>query len=308
MTKKLTKALTLAVATSLGSAANAACWNAADSGLAGPAVEICFSGQCQQTNMISECAMSAGAFMDYANGWSVNYSIIDGQEVVSVSFNEQAITAEAYKGFSCRDLDDDMGCRFPEALRAVTVPPGLGDLAKIEQYFRGSLGIDAEYVQLALLEAGLYDGTIDGVWGPGTADAFATALDWANSRGGQYDLSSEEGYYAFVRATRHTFFDIDSGLSRSPTGLEYLLVVASIQDPSAARDLADQYEAHLRRAGLPNLAYPLVTVNGWNAVVAGMYSQAGCQRQAERLKSENLIPADSYCAALARFDPFNWIP
>lgn len=251
--------------------------------------------------------MGSGAFIDYANGWSVDYSIIDRQEIASVSLNGRTITADEFKAFSCRDLDDDMGCRFPEALQAGKSNSGRDGLVQIEQYFRGSLGVDAEYVQLALLEAGLYDGSIDGVWGSGTADAFAIALDWADSRGGQYDLSSEDGYYAFVRATRDAFFDIDSGLSRSPTGIEYLLVVASVQDPVAARDLADQYEAHLRRSGMPNLAYPLVAVNGWNAVVAGMYSQAGCQRQAERLKAASLIPADSYCAELSRFDAYNWM-
>jgi len=41
-------------------------------------------------------------------------------------------------------------------------------------------------------------------------------------------------------------------------------------------------------------------------VVAGMYSRNGCVAQADQFKAMRLIPGDSYCAGLDRFDPFNW--
>jgi len=179
-------------------------------------------------------------------------------------------------------------------------------MSLLEGHFRNALGVDAEYVQLALLEAGLYHGAFDGQWGGQTANAFIDALDWANSRGMQYDLTTEDGFYEFVWGIRAALFSVDSGLSRTPTGNEAILVAASRASMGEAQQLANQLDQKLTARGYPSRAYVLLAANGWYAVVAGMYSRDGCIDKAEQFKGMGLIPNDSYCAGLDRFDPFNW--
>jgi hypothetical protein len=145
-----------------GTAATAACWNADEAGVQGPAVEICYQGSCERTYMALECAGGGGASIGYANGWAINSEITGNNVIQTVSFNERALTADQLKMLSCRDLDGDYGCRFPEATIASTGGNRNDPMSLLEGHFRNALGVDAEYVQLALLEAGLYHGAIDG--------------------------------------------------------------------------------------------------------------------------------------------------
>lgn len=295
-------ALAMITATS----ASAACWNADEAGVSGPAVEICFQGSCEQTNMILECAGGWGATIGYANGWAVNVEIMGNDVSRSVSLNERVMTDQQLQTLTCRELDAEDGCRFPEITLASAHSDADHPIDLIEQHFRNALGVDAENLQLWLLEAGLYHAPIDGQWGMRTEDAFMDALDWANSRGMQYDLRTEDGFYDFVLNIRSALFNVDSGLSRTPTGNEFLLVTASRRSMAEAEQLADELDLQLTARGYPSRAYVLVATNGWYAVVAGMYSQNGCVAQADQFKNMGLIPSDSYCAGLDRFDPFNW--
>ena len=285
---------------------SAACWNADEAGVSGPAVEICFEGSCEQTNMVLECAGGWGATIDYANGWAVNVEIMGSDVSRSVSLNDRLLTDQQLQTLTCRELDGEDGCRFPEITLASAHSNSDHPLDLIDQHFRNALGVDAENLQLWLLEAGLYHGPIDGQWGMRTEAAFMDALDWANSRGMQYDLRTEDGFYDFVLNIRSALFNIDSGLSRTPTGNEFLLVTASRRSMQEAEQVANQLDQQLTARGYPSRAYVLVATNGWYAVVAGMYSRSGCVSQADQFKNMGLIPSDSYCAGLDRFDPFNW--
>lgn len=306
MTNTFYRALTATVFLMSASSASAACWNAAEAGVEGPAVEICYQGNCEQTNMILECAGSWGAAIGYANGWAVNVEISGNDVTRTVSLNEQAMATHQLQTLLCRELDDDDGCRFPEITLASSPVDASDPMSLIEQHFRNALGVDAENLQSALLEANLYHGAVDGSWGARTEDAFMDALDWANSRGMQYDLRTEDGFYEFVWGIRTALVDVDSGLSRTPTGNEFLLVTASRQSMTEADQVAVQLDQQLTARGYPSRAYVLVATNGWYAVVAGMYSRNGCVAQADMFKSMGVIPSDSYCAGLDRFDPFNW--
>lgn len=295
-----------AVAMVTANTASAGCWNAEESGERGPAVEICFEGSCEQTNMVLECAGGWGAAIGYANGWAVNVEIMGSDVSRSVSLNDRVLTDQQLQKLTCRELDGEDGCRFPEIMMASAHSDVDQPLDLIEQHFRNALGVDAENLQLWLLEAGLYHAPIDGQWSMRTEDAFMDALDWANSRGMQYDLRTENGFYDFVLNIRSALFNIDSGLSRTPTGNELLLVTASRRSMQEAEQVATQLDQQLAARGYPSRAYVLVAINGWYAVVAGMYSRSGCVYQADQFKNMGLIPSDSYCAGLDRFDPFNW--
>jgi len=172
--------ITATILTTTG--AFAACWNADEAGVSGPAVEICLQGSCEQTNMILECAGGWGATIGYANAWAINSEIVGGDVTRTVSLNDRILTDQQLQTLSCRNLDDDYGCRFPEITLASAGTDTDHPLDLIEQHFRNALGVDAENLQLWLLEAGLYNGGIDGQWGMRTEDAFMDALDWANSR------------------------------------------------------------------------------------------------------------------------------
>ena len=50
--------------------------------------------------MISECPIASGAFLDHANGWSVDYLIIGRKEIAPVSLNGRTIAADEFKAFS----------------------------------------------------------------------------------------------------------------------------------------------------------------------------------------------------------------
>ncbi len=287
--------------------ASAACWNADEAGVAGQAVKICYQGTCEQTHMVLECAGGWGAIIGYANGWAINSEIVGGDVTRTISLNERALTNEQLQTLTCRELEaGGDGCRFPDITLASAFSDTNDPMRLIEHHFRNALGVDAENLQLSLFEAGLYRGAVDGRWGMRTEDAFMDALDWANSRGMQYDLRTEGGFYEFVWDIRNALFDIDSGLSRTPTGNEFLLVTASRRSIPEADQVANQLDRQLTARGYPGRTYVLVAANGWYAVVAGMYSRDGCIDKAEQFKGMGLIPNDSYCAGLDRFDPFNW--
>jgi hypothetical protein len=183
---------------------------------------------------------------------------------------------------------------------------GHSTMAQLERYFRSAIEVDALHVQISLLEAGLYHGQVDGRWGAQTEDAFRDALDWMVSRGAPPDLRTEAGFYEFVEMVRHALFDIDSGLSRTPTGPEFVMVTAGRRSQAEADQLAGQLERRLSARGYPSRAQVLLASNGVFAVTAGMYSRAGCMDRLESFRREGLVPSDSYCAGLERFDPFNW--
>jgi hypothetical protein len=82
-----------------------------------------------------------------------------------------------------------------------------------------------------------------------TEDAFRDALNWTVSRGVPPDLRTEAGFYAFVDMVRYVLFDIDSGLSRTLTGIEFILVTAWRRSQAEADLLAGQLERRLGTRG-----------------------------------------------------------
>ena len=284
--------------------AAAGCWSAVDSGTSGAAVEICLDRNCEGAFLDLECANAGGTILEYSNGWRIEHTFSGTSETTTITLNGRLVGAGELQRLSCRNLDEEGGCRFPSAGPA---PLAGNPLDLIEGYFKAALEIDATHIQISLLEAGLYSGVIDGIWGRGTRGAFADALDWANSRGMSYDLSSDEGFYRFVADIRAALYDIDSGLGQTPNGSEYFLVTASRRTSQDAVQVANGLEKRLAQIGFPNRVSVLRATNGWIAVTAGMYSQQGCGEKAALLKSYNLIPQDAYCAEYARFDPFNWV-
>lgn len=305
--KRFLRAATFAAVIITAKQASAACWDARELGVQGPAVEICYGGQCEQANMILECAGAWGATIAYSNGWQVDVQIMGNTSTQTVSYRQQALAPNLLSSLTCRDLDADGGaCRFPRSGEVGPIVTAASPMSLIEMHFRNALGVDAETVQLSLLEAGFYGGAIDGAWGPQTQDAFIDALDWAHSRGMQYDVRTESGFYDFVWGIRRALFDVDSGLSRTPTGGEFLLVAGSRRTLAEAQQLVAEVDGRLAARGYPNRTYWLTAANGWYAVVAGMYSQSGCTTRAQAFKSMGLIPGDSYCAGLDRFDPMTW--
>ena len=180
-------------------------------------------------------------------------------------------------------------------------PDSLSDIQKIQYFFEGALGVDAEHIQVSLLEAGLYAGEIDGVWNVETRRAFLDALDWMYSRAGEVELSNERAFYNFVSATRDIFFDEDSGLARWPIGNSYLLSVMAHQDLNVARENTRMLDQRLTTHGYPNRARTVFTTSGWYVVAAGMYSKFGCEQKANLFKREGLIASDSYCAPENKF-------
>lgn len=91
---------------------SAGCWNAEETGARGPAVEICFEGICEQTSMVVECAGAWGAIFSYANGWSVTVELAGNLEKRRVSRDDRILTSQQLRTLTCRNLDDDFGCRF----------------------------------------------------------------------------------------------------------------------------------------------------------------------------------------------------
>ena len=97
------------------------------------------------------------------------------------------------------------------------------ELSLVEQYFTSAFGVDSDYVQLQLIDAGFYSGDLapfepngrHSQWTPKVRDAFQKALDYARSQGIAYDLSNEMGYYAFVSKVRAHHLDTASAMTSS---------------------------------------------------------------------------------------------
>ena len=299
----------------MGNNAWAGCWSANDAGDNGAKVEICFKGTCEQTYLTSECADISGAAISYKSGWYIETQITENSVTDVISLNGVILSQAELAHLSCKDLDDEQGCRFAavstedqeltDALLS-EVPTPNSDMAKIEGYFTSALEVDALGLQISLLEAGLYTGKVTGEWGEPTQTAFEDGLDWANSRGLSYDLNSDQGFYSFVWDLRTALFDEDSGLKQIPEGNEFLLIAASKRSDKKASNMAQQLENDLSQRGFPNLTKVLVTKKGGYAVVVGMYSQNGCEARLQQFVEAGLVPIDSRCANVGRFDPMNW--
>ncbi len=93
---------------------------------------------------------------------------------------------------------------------ATAATPTQEALELIEAHFTSALGVDSDYVQLQLRDAGFLTGELapfgpDGrhsQWTPQVQEAFAAALDYARAHGISYDLTSENGYFAFIDSVR----------------------------------------------------------------------------------------------------------
>lgn len=177
----------------------------------------------------------------------------------------------------------------------------LTDIQKIQNYFEEALGVDAESVQLSLLEAGLYLGEIDGVWSKPTRQAFVNALDWHYSRAGSVDLSTERAFYDLVEFIRNSFFDEDSGLARWPTGSSFVLSAMAHRDFNIALNNMKIIDQKLANYGYPKRARVVSAKNGWFVVAAGIYTNSGCEQKSIIFKRAALIPGDSYCAPENKF-------
>lgn len=211
------RAQTLAASAALALIATAApvaagCWSAA-SPAEGAQVEICYLGACQRTALVLECANAGGATLEYANGWRIEVELAGGAQTTRVSrAGGPALAAADLARLTCRDLDADGGCRFPDAAQPASADPAL---ALAEGHFRAALGVDSENVQIALADAGFYRGPIDALWGAGTRDAFAQAFDAARRAGLAHDVTTEQGHYDFVALLQTGRLRADSGAAKS---------------------------------------------------------------------------------------------
>lgn len=290
----------------------ASCWNAADSGGPGDPVEICLAGVCEQTFKTHECAMLDGLSIGYANGMMVEQDLSVSPPVTVVSRNGQRLTPEQVAGITCVDTAGAAACAFGMAQASAPAAGGdpAGDeaaqLAQARTTFGAMLGIDAETMQIRLIEAGLMTGPADGQWGPATEAAVRAALAVARENGIVVDTATDTGLFEMLNAISARLFDPDSGLSKQPFAGAHMLVVASRQDMGEAQALFGALSQRLADAGLPDRAGVLTSMNGWLAITAGMYSKGGCTAMADRLKAAGVVPGDAYCAPVEKFDPMNW--
>lgn len=299
-------ALTTVFAFKSVSAAFGGCWNAADSAVVGPEVEICIDGSCTRTTLTFECADASGLKAGYANGLSVQINTMTQPFSTLLALNGQQLSAAQIEGASCLNIDGGDGCKFgvQSASEAPSDPDT--DLNAVKARFSQLLGVDAEGFQSALIEAGLLTGVADGVWGSSTEVAVRQALFIARERGIPVDLSTDDGLFRFIYAVKDANADPNSGLARSPFAGAHLLVVASRQTYEEAMPIASQLEGTLARAGFSNRTSLVESLNGWVAITVGMYPKEGCLAASESLKSQGLVPSDAYCAPVEKFDPMSW--
>lgn len=295
----------LCLAVLSGSPALANCWNAEDEGQTGDPVEICRNDTCEVTAKVFECVSLSSLIIGYANGLSVSQDLTVTPPVTNVLDNGRRLSPSEVGAITCKDIEGRAACAFDIAQRLPTADIE-AQLSQIEAHFKAQLGVDAEHMQMKLMEAGLLSGRIDGVWGPATEDAFRQAIRVADSYGVEFDYTRESAMYELVNSVRGWNFDPDSGLIAQPFAGAYILVVASREQPADAEANYEMLDARLLTVGLSGRAGILTAANGVFAVTAGMYTQVGCEEMAMRLKSDGLIPKDAYCASIDRFDPMNW--
>lgn len=304
--KKVFVCLIASPAAVLAAPSFAGCWNAADSGVVGPAVEICIDGRCETATLTFECANASGLQAGYTNGLSVNIDISVEPNQVVLSRNGTRLSAAQIATATCRDIESD-GCKFGKTpVNAIGDADAEGQLALIRSRFAGLIGVDAEGFQSILFETGLYAGAIDGVWGANLEAAVREALRLAAERGIAVDLTSDQAMFGFLYAVRDAYANPDSGLSQQPFAGAHLLVVASRQSYEEAEPIAASLEAALAATGFPGRTSIIPSLNGWLALTAGMYNKDECLAQADALKGQGLLPADAYCAPVEKFDPFYW--
>lgn len=294
------------------SSAMAVCWNAEDSGSLGPAVEICINEQCETTRLTSECPLTDGLIGGYANGLSVAIDLTTNPPITRLSKSGVAFSEDAVRTASCRELEGGDGCKFGKQAmvatigQAATATANTTLIAAIREHFNTLLGVDAEAFQSILIEANLLHSKADGVWGAETEAAVEDALQLAELKGIAIDVSSVDAMFSSFHILGASLFDPRSGLARQPFDGAQLLVVASRRTYVEAEPLVVQLEATLSSSDYANRTAMISSLNGWVAVTAGMYSDDGCQTALSRLQGNGLIPADSYCAPIEKFDPIAW--
>ena len=178
-----------------------------------------------------------GATADEAQtrGWidpAALFSVVASEAVLASEANEPLVTRHsgeevssdsaptthnAEPGSEEIDAIDESSSKSAASTESEDVPDARAEqedtadaLALIEDHFTAALGVDSDYVQLQLIDAGFYTGDLapfgpDGrhsQWKPEVRNAFQAALDYARAEGIAYDLSSENGYYAFVANVR----------------------------------------------------------------------------------------------------------
>lgn len=294
------------------STAMAVCWNAEESGSPGPAVEICINEQCETTRLTSECPLSDALIAGYANGLSVAIDLSASPPVTKLSKSGVALSPEEVQTASCRELEGGDGCKFGKPHPVAQENQGLtsatndNQIAAIREHFKSLIGVDAEAFQNILIEANLLNSKADGVWGAETEAAVKEALQLADLKGIRIVVSTADAMFSSFHNLGASLFDPRSGLARQPFDGAQLLVVASRRTYEEAEPLAVQLEASLSSADYANRTAMIPSLNGWVAVTAGMYSDDGCQTALSRLQGNGLIPADSYCAPIEKFDPMAW--
>lgn len=296
----------------LPNSAMAVCWNAEDTGDSGPAVEICINEQCEKTRLTSECPLTDSLIAGYANGLSVAIDLATTPPTTKLSKSGVAFSVGEVETASCRELDGGDGCKFGKQSSPATtdqsLPPSTATshLADIKKHFASLLPVDAEGFQNILIEANLLYSKASGEWDVETEAAVGDALELAELKGIPIDVSTVDALFRTFQSLASALFDPRSGLSRKPFDGAQMLVVASRRTYGEAESVVLQLESALSAASYPNRSAMVPALNGWIAVTAGMYSADGCQTALARLKGNNLIPSDSYCSPIEKFDPMTW--
>ena len=189
------------------------------------------------------------------------------------------------------------------------------ELRRIERDFRASWAVDTAFLQNMLIVAGLYNGPVlaaddsgrNTPFTPELREAFRSALEYAVREGIPYDVDDGERFSEFLWGIRTRLYDPDSGFDVWPfTGSEFILVTSSHAVLDDAIWASDALDRRLTAYGLPHRAAFRTSLSGFRAVAAGMYTREGCTRRREELVQARVIPSDSYCASVTRFDPNSW--
>lgn len=291
---------------------NAGCWNASDSGVQGPAAEICIGGICEKTTLEFECANISGLIAGYTNGLRVEIDTTLTPNKVSVSRNSSIISEQDVAEATCAAPDRE-ACKLGKYIEVGSDqadPSGHGEInaeiAKIRERFEALLGVDAEGFQEILIETEFLSGIPDGVWGPSTEVAVLEFVVAANKVGITIDATTDEALFRSMYEAREVLYNPNSGLSRYPFDGAHLLVVASRGSYEEAEPMALDLEAKLASIGFAGRTGTYPAISGVIAIAAGMYLKSACEITADEFKSMGAIPEDSYCLPVERIDPMSW--
>lgn len=293
-------------------AAIASCWNASDSGVPGPAAEICIGGTCEKTTLEYECANTSGLLSGYTNGLHVEIDITVTPEKVSVSRNGDVLSEKDVAEATCAAPDPD-ACKLGKYIEVGSDQADASDhgeisaeITKIRDRFENLLGVDAVSFQILLIETGFLSGFADGVWGPSTEAAVSRFVVAANKLGFGIDATTDETLFYSMYDAREALFDPNSGLSRYPFDGAHLLVVASRSTYEESEPIFQDLEAKLASLGFSGRTGMYPSISGAIAITSGMYPKSACEITADDLKSKGMIPEDSYCLPVERIDPMFW--